>query len=313
MTDGCDRNIEYLRLSVTERCGQKCTYCSKSGGGECIKESELRCEDFVLIAKACAQLGFKKIRITGGEPLLRRDLTDIIAGISGLGAYRDIALTTNAQMLSRQAPALKAAGLMRCNVSLDSLNPDTYRRITGGELQPVLDGIEAAYRCALLPIKINCVPIKGVNDRETDSFLALAREYPVDVRFIELMPMGDGGEGVSSADILAGFPHLFPCKRDKPSEPAVYYAGEDFRGRVGFISPMSHSFCGECDRIRITSDGTLRPCLGANLEFPLQKAIKSGDIDRLKGEIAAAIAQKPQKNLFEGGFNPSRKMNRIGG
>lgn len=312
MLDGFGRKIEYLRLSLTERCQQKCTYCSKSHGGECFKKNELSAEDFIFIAEICASLGFKKIRLTGGEPLLRRDIEKIISGISALGAYEDIALTTNAQLLSPIADSLKKAGLHRCNISLDSLKPEVYRAITGGELEPAFEGIRAA-ASAFGKIKINTVLIKGVNDGEAADFIALAKQHPADVRFIELMPMGDGGEGVKSDEILAKNPELCVCKNQKSSSPAVYYSGADFAGRVGFISPMSRSFCKFCNRLRITSDGTLRPCLGANLEFSLREAVLNRDAIETQKLIERAISMKPEKNCFGESFTPSRTMNRIGG
>jgi cyclic pyranopterin phosphate synthase len=313
MTDSFGRKIDYLRLSLTERCRQRCTYCSKSFGGDCIKDKEMSAADFIFVAGVCAEIGFNKIRLTGGEPLLRRDLAEIISGISALGAYEDIALTTNADLLAGQAESLRAAGLMRCNISLDSLNPETYRQITGGDLQPVLEGIKAAARCFPSRLRLNTVLLKGVNDGEIDDFIALSERYPVDVRFIELMPMGDGGEGISNMQVLAGRPQLIPCPVENPSEPAVYYKGKGFKGRVGFISPMSRGFCSSCNRIRITSDGTLRPCLGDNSEYSLRAAIEERDVKRLAAEIAGAIRKKPRENCFGSGFEPSRKMNRIGG
>lgn len=312
MIDSFGRKIEYLRLSLTERCQQKCTYCSASRGGDCVKSHELSADDFIFVAETCAELGFKKLRLTGGEPLLRRDISEIISGISALKAYDDIAVTTNAQFLAQSADELKRAGLTRCNISLDSLNNDTYKSITGGELQPALDGIRKAYD-VFGCVKINTVLIKGVNDSEVNNFILLAKKNPVDIRFIELMPMGDGGEGVKTDEILESHPELKLCKSQNRNAPAVYYNCDDFKGRVGFISPLSHKFCKDCNRLRITSDGTVRPCLGTNLEFYAREAIikrdKSGFIKVLK----EAIKNKPEKSCFGGDFTPSRTMNRIGG
>ncbi len=310
MTDNHGRKIEYLRLSLTERCRQRCIYCSEGGDG-CSNADEMSAADFIYIAKICSQLGFKKIRLTGGEPLLRHDICGIVSGISKLDAYEDIALTTNAAMLSQKAKDLRAAGLMRCNISLDSLNPETYKIITGCDLQPTLEGIRAAKRL-FSPLKINTVLIKGVNDSEIADFIRLAEQHAVDVRFIELMPMGGKGERVKNSDIIAAFPHLVPC-RSNSSEPAVYYKGEGFKGRVGFISPITDGFCGGCNRIRITSGGVLRPCLGSNLEFSLRKAIDERDDELLARKITEAIRSKPLKNSFGHGFTPNRKMNEIGG
>ena len=312
MLDCFSRKIDYLRLSVTCRCQQKCAYCSRESGGKCIKESELSPEKFEKIAAACALLGFKKIRITGGEPLMRRDLAEIVSRISALGKYEDIAITTNAQMLAEQAAALKKAGVMRCTISLDSLNKEKYEAITGGSFDAVIRGIKAAALVFNPPLKFNVVLIKGKNDNEIDDFISLAREYPCHVRFIELMPMGEGGcDGVSNAAILKNHGFLVPCATDSGS-PAAMYTADGFKGKVGFISPVSSCFCSECNRLRITSDGCVRPCLGDNLEIPLSDAL-DGDIAALSEQIAFAISQKPQRNSFGGGFETQRKMNRIGG
>lgn len=312
MNDNLGRKIEYLRLSLTERCQQKCSYCSASHGGNCMKERELSAEDFIFIAEICGELGFKKIRLTGGEPLLRRDLTEIVNGISDLNIYDDITLTTNAQMLSPIAEKLKAAGLRRCNISLDSLNHETYRKITGSELAPVFDGIRKAYY-VFNNLKINTVLIKNVNDNEINDFILLAKNYPIDVRFIELMPMGNGGDGVKTDEILSLRHDLKLCENEDINAPAVYYKGENFSGRVGFISPISHRFCENCNRLRITSDGTVRPCLGSNEESSIRSAVLERNREKTFNLIKEAIKSKPKKSCFGGEFKTSRTMNRIGG
>lgn len=312
MLDGCSRKIESLRLSVTHRCQQRCAYCSRDGGGKCIKETELSPAEFEKIAAACASLGFRKIRITGGEPLLRRDLTDIVSRISALGKYEDIAITTNAQMLAGKAETLKKAGIMRCNISLDSLNKEKYEAITGGSFDDVTNGIREAARVFAPPLKLNVVLLKGKNDGEIDDFISLARKYPCEVRFIELMPMGDGGfDGVSNSSILASHSYLLPC-RGEIGSPAAMYSAEGFAGRVGFISPMSSCFCDSCNRLRITSDGFIRPCLGDNLEIPLRDVLDA-DPEALESRISQAIMQKPLRNAFGSNFETKRKMNNIGG
>lgn len=312
MLDSYGRSIEYLRLSVTQRCQQKCTYCSKSSGF-CIKDSELSAERLVMIAKACAQLGFNKIRLTGGEPLLRRDICEIVTGISALKSLGDIAITTNGQLLKDCARDLKQAGLMRCNISLDSLRADKYKEITGGDLQSVLGGIHAAQSCGLDPIKLNVVLIKGKNDDEIDDFIELAKENPLEIRFIELMPLGDGGqEGINNSEILRQREWLRPDECQNSSQPAAVYSAQGFKGKIGFISPISHSFCANCNRIRVTSDGYIRPCLGSNLEYSLKEALE-GTEDALKQCIVQAVTNKPKGSCFGQGFKTNRKMNRIGG
>ncbi|MGI6745053.1 MAG: GTP 3',8-cyclase MoaA [Acutalibacteraceae bacterium] len=313
MTDSFNRKITYLRLSVTERCSEKCIYCSKSEG-KCPKESELSAESFVKIARACALIGISKVRLTGGEPLLRRDFIQIVSGISSLNTYKDISLTTNAQLLKEQAHALKKAGINRCNISLDSLRDEAYNEMTGGDLQKVFRGIKAAFQERMTPVRLNTVLIKGKNDLEIDSFIELARKYPVDVRFIELMPMGDASfEGISNEKILADRPYLKPVELTEDySGPAKYYSSSGFAGKVGFISPISHSFCESCNRIRVTSDGFIRPCLGDTAEYSLKEAL-TGSTEDLARLIFDIIRKKPQRNSFSDSFQTNRKMNQIGG
>lgn len=311
MFDEYGRKIDYLRISLTERCQQKCTYCSRENGGSCVKENELSAEEIISIARVAGELGFVKIRLTGGEPLLRRDLLKIISSIKSLGFYRDISLTTNAQLLSDMAEELKESGLDRINISLDSTDAKIYNKITGGgDLQAALDGIKSAVKAGLLPVKINAVLIKGINDGEIDKLISLAIHNPVDVRFIELMPMGENGsQGVSNESIIAERDYLTPVESDVHS-PAKMYTAEGFAGRIGFISPISSSFCGKCSRMRVTADGFLRPCLGDNLEIPIKDVL--GSNEGIKQRIQLAIQKKPEKNSF-GCFETSRKMNRIGG
>lgn len=312
MNDKYGRRINYLRLSLTERCALKCSYCSASHGEGCVKEREMTADDALFIAEACSKLGFDKIRLTGGEPLLRRDILKIVSGISASGAYKDIAITTNGQLLAPMAADLKNAGLMRCNVSIDSFVPEKYKKITGGELQPVLDGIKAALEC-FGKVKINTVLIKGVNDDEAESFFEAARRYPVDVRFIELMPMGDGGEGIPNGKLISLHPELVPAGGSCDHSPARYYTADGYRGRIGFISPMSGPFCADCNRLRITSDLKIRPCLGNNCETDVSLPVKNRDEQDFKNMIENAVASKPEKGGFDCGFSSERKMNAIGG
>ncbi len=314
MTDSFNRDITYLRLSVTERCSESCVYCSRDEG-KCPKKEELSAESLVKIAHAFALLGIGKIRLTGGEPLLRRDFIKIVSGIASLNTYNDISVTTNAQLLSEQAHALKGAGINRCNISLDSLIDEVYNEMTGGDLQKVFSGIKAAFRECMTPVRINTVLIKGKNDLEIDSFMELARKYPIDVRFIELMPMGGASflEGISNDKILESRPYLKPVGTTmEHSGPAQYYCAPGFIGRVGFISPISHSFCESCNRIRVTCDGYLRPCLGDTKEYPLKEML-TGSAEELALFISDIIKKKPQKNSFSKSFHSNRKMNQIGG
>jgi cyclic pyranopterin phosphate synthase len=315
MIDRFGRTIEYLRLSVTERCTLRCVYC-RADEGICPKAEELSSGEFFRIAKACAALGIKKVRLTGGEPLLRKDILDIIRDLDSIELIDEITMTTNGQMLAAQAEKLKQAGLDRINVSLDTLDPVRYREITGGEIDAVLAGIDEAIRSQLLPVKINIVLVKGRNDDEVDDFIALTQNRPIDVRIIELMPLGemewDGSMKVSNDDLIAARPYLQPVPSYYSGQPSRDFRVEGHLGRVGFISPISHRFCNECNRIRIMSDGMLRPCLGQNEEISLKDALAAGD-EVLEETIRTAIYDKPAGHLFENGFIPAKTMSRIGG
>ncbi len=315
MIDNLGRNIEYLRLSVTERCTLHCTYC-RVDEGICPRAAELSAIEFGRIVQACAVLGINKVRLTGGEPLLRRDINEIIRRISTIDGIKEITMTTNAQHLAGQAGILKAVGLSRINISLDSLNAHKFHELTGGDLNIVLAGIDAAVAAQLFPVKINVVLIKGVNDSEVDDFIALTKNKPIDVRLIELMPMGSLGQDetrrVNNNELIAARPYLKPVPPRYTGQPACDYVVEGYLGRVGFISPYSHRFCASCNRIRVMSDGTLRPCLGNNLEISLKDALKA-NVDVLIETIRRAIYNKPTGHHFERSFISSKDMSRIGG
>ena len=314
MKDRYGREINYLRLSVTERCTLRCVYC-RSDEGMCPKAEELSAKQLVEITKACTELGIAKVRITGGEPLLRRDLTEIISGIKAIDQIVDISLTTNAQDLTAQAQKLKDAGLNRLNISMDSLKPTRFEALTGGNLQKVLDGIEAALMVGLTPLKVNCVLMKDVNDDEIDDFINLTREKPVDVRFIEYMPIGENGAGrvrINNQDILSSRPELKPIKPRYAGQPSRDYFIEGYKGRVGLISPISHQFCEDCNRIRVMSDGTLRACLGDESEVSLKTALAQGHRE-IRDLIETTIFNKPRGHKFECAPLKERNMSRIGG
>lgn len=315
MLDHLGRSITYLRLSVTERCNLHCSYCRKEEGG-CPKVKELSTQEFVRIARACAELGINKVRVTGGEPTLRRDIIQIVEGLSAIEGIDEVTMTSNAQFLASQAVGLKKAGLSRINISLDSLNADKFRAMTGGDLQVVLDGIDAALRAGLQPVKLNAVLIRGKNDDEVDDFIALTRDRPLDVRLIELMPLGGDWQAaalrVDNSELIAQRPWLIPIPQRYTGQPSRDFRVPGHQGRVGFISPISHRFCGDCNRIRIMSDGSLRPCLGDNLEFSL-KDVLSGSDEELREAIRTAIYAKPVGHHFEQEFKSERNMSRIGG
>jgi cyclic pyranopterin phosphate synthase len=317
--DALGRNIEYLRLSLTERCNLACVYCraDDAGAQHTASINPITIEEIEKILACIVRLGIRKVRLTGGEPLLRADLTDIIALIKRHEQITDIALTTNAQGLAERVLALKAAGLTRLNISLDSLKPARYSAITGGgafSLSAVLVGIDAALAHGLIPIKLNCVVMRGVNDDELDDFIALARDKPFEIRFIELMPLGalrDNALVVSATELLAHHPELRRLEQ-RAGQPVALYTAPGFHGAVGFISPLSRRFCAACNRVRVTSDAKLRPCLGDNTEIALRDAMRQGD-EQLFAVIQDAIYHKPQGHHFNEGFVSERTMNRIGG
>ena len=315
MIDRLGRNIEYLRLSVTERCTLRCTYC-RVNEGFCPKAAELSTAGFKRIAQACAVLGINKIRLTGGEPLLRKDIIDIVKELSTIDGIREITMTTNAQQLAGKAEALKQAGLNRINISLDSLDTDKFFEMTGGDLNAVLDGVDEAVAVDLLPVKINTVLVKGKNDDEVDDFIELTRNRPIDVRLIELMPMGDSGQDetlrVNNDELISARPYLRPLLPYYAGQPSRDFAVDGYLGRVGFISPISHRFCASCNRVRVMSDGTFRPCLGDNLEISLKNALTGSD-DELRKTIRDAIYDKPTGHHFNRNFKSIKNMSMIGG
>ena len=316
MLDAEGRRIEYLRLSVTERCTLKCAYC-RADEGLCPKQRELDAAGLMRIVRALAGLGVTKVRLTGGEPLLRRDIEEIARGIRACPGITEIAMTTNAQALPGRAKALKAAGVDRLNISIDSLKADRYREMTGGgDLAAVRAGIRDALDAGLTPLKLNAVVMRGKNDDEVDDFIALTKNMPIDMRFIELMPMGTvdhTAERVTADELLAERPYLVPVAPRYRSQPSSDYRVEGYVGRVGFISPMSHKFCGDCNRVRVMSDGMLRPCLGDNTETDLKPALAQADDALLIDTIRDAIWRKPKTHGFDGAFHTGRDMSRIGG
>ena len=319
MQDRYGRTIEYLRLSVTDSCNLNCMYCTPGSGGhgdaDCMRMSP---DEMGRVVGILAGLGIRKVRITGGEPLLREDICDIVEKIAARPEIRDISLTTNAIRLGPLAGKLKASGLRRVNISLDSLNPERFTRMTGGgNLEDTLEGVLRALEAGLTPVKINTVLIKGINDEEVDDFIRLTGRYPLDVRFIELMPVGRFGEMnrdriVPNDSIIAARPFLIPCGDDEPGQPARYYRIEGHPGWVGFISPVSHKFCHCCNRIRLTCDGKIRPCLGNNGEADILEVLRHRPED-LGNLIFDIIFDKPAGHDFQNGFSSTRGMGAIGG
>ena len=309
MKDSFGREINYLRISVTRRCNFHCAYC---GAGK-TDGAELTAEQFAVFARAFARVGVTKIRLTGGEPLIREDIAEIAAAVRQAAAPETLAVTTNGFLLEQKAAALKAAGVNAVNVSLDTLDGDCFRRMTGRDaLEAVTRGLETALALGFDRVKVNTVLLRGVNDGGAEKLLALARDYPVDVRFIELMPTEDADDYreklITSDELLARFPMLSPVP--DADGVAVCYAAEGFAGRIGFISPVSKKFCRTCNRVRLLADGKVKPCLGQKEVHDLLPYIE--DEERLCREIGRVIQKKPAGHHFEADGRLSA-MNQIGG
>ena len=311
MKDNFGREISYLRISVTQRCNLNCVYCGKTDCAK--KETELSPETYYKIAKTFAKCGIKKIRITGGEPLVRNDIREIISLIRSIPEIETLSLTTNGVYLKEYAGDLKKAGLDSVNISLDSTDGSTYRHLTGADvLKKVLEGIDEAEKAGLSPIKINAVLMKGVNDDGTEQLINLAKERQIDVRFIELMPFSCDGEDpsliVTGDEILRQFPFLKPIESEEGT--AEYYCADGFKGRVGLINPITHKFCGRCSRIRLLSDGRIKPCLGYDTVYDIMPFID--DEEKLINEIKKIIKKKPAGHSFEN-QKASHGLNKTGG
>ncbi|MCR4564047.1 MAG: GTP 3',8-cyclase MoaA [Clostridiales bacterium] len=311
MKDSFGREISYLRISVTQRCNLNCVYCGKTDCAK--KETELSPENYYLIAKAFAKCGIKKVRITGGEPLVRNDICEIIKLIRSIPEIETLSLTTNGVFLKKYAQDLKSAGLDSVNISLDSTDGSTYRHLTGEDvLKKVLEGIDEAEKVGLSPIKINAVLMKGVNDDGAQELIELAKTRNIDVRFIELMPFSAEGENpsliVKGDEILKQFPFLQPVESEEGT--AKYYSADGFEGRVGLINPVTHKFCDKCNRVRLLSDGKVKPCLGYDTAYDIMPFINDGE--KLIKEIKEIIKKKPAGHSFED-KKASHGLNKTGG
>lgn len=323
--DKYDRTIDYMRISIIDRCNLRCIYCMPSEGIKPIEHKDiLRYEEIIRLVRIAAGLGVRKIRLTGGEPLIRKDLSYLVSSINSIEGIEDISLTTNGLLLKKYARTLASAGLRRVNVSLDSLRPDRYREITrGGDINSVLEGIHEAENAGLLPIKINMVPIRGFNDDEIEEFARLTLKTSYNVRFIEFMPIGakeiwSHEKYISTEEIkerVSKIALLIPVKIRR-SGPARYFRFEDAPGVVGFISPITHHFCNTCNRLRLTSDGKLRPCLFSETEIDLKSAMRCGasdeEIERL---LRLSVEIKPEGHSInhEKCFTHLKPMSKIGG
>lgn len=321
MKDQYNREIDYLRVSVTDRCNLRCVYCMPEEGVEPVAHEEiLSYEEILRVCRCAAKLGFWRVKLTGGEPLVRRGVAGLAREIKAISGIRQVTMTTNGVLLGDYAEELAAAGLDAVNVSLDTLDPEAFHRITRrGELSRVLDSIDRAL-AAGLRVKLNCVPTRG-ND-EAERLAALAKDRPIDVRFIELMPVGEGdpSEGVPADEIRARLAAAYGPLTEYPGEwgngPASYCDIPGFAGKIGFISAMSHRFCGGCNRVRLTATGFLKLCLHFDEGTDLRGLLRGGADDAALTEaVRAAVWGKPAHHLFgeTAAHVEQRKMVQIGG
>lgn len=328
LIDSFGRKHDYLRISITDRCNLRCVYCMGEEGVPLLEHQKiLSFEEIIKVVQAAAGLGITKIRLTGGEPLVRKGIENLIGSIAAISGIRDIAMTTNGVLLAEKARQLKDAGLNRVNISLDSLIPEVYRRITRlGELKDVLNGIEAAFEYGFNPVKINVVLMKGVNDLEIGSFLEMAIKRPLHMRFIEYMPIDSHDaewrerylplqtvlDRAAESGII-----LEPLKSKQGSGPADTYIIRGALGKIGLIHPISKHFCSECNRLRLTSEGFLKPCLYWNEELPVRPFIN--DPAMLRKMLEKALNKKKEKHdmknilLGEAQEHNHRGMSMIGG
>ena len=334
MQDRYGRTIEYLRISLTDRCNFRCIYCMPEEGVKSISHYDiLRIEEMARAVRVAAGLGIRSVRLTGGEPLVRRGVVDLVREVAGTPGIENVSMTTNGALLADMAEDLRAAGLSRVNISLDTLDPDRFRMITRrGELAQTLDGIEAALAAGFDPVKINVVAVRCL-DQDYLALAWLSVDRPLHVRFIEYMPVGTSSgidnrgwgpeEVISSEEVYdiinqraaeEGLPQLEPAGDDEPIGwgPARYFRFPDAQGTVGFISPLSNHFCSRCNRLRLTADGKLRPCLFSDEEFDLRAALRGDGSDEAAREVfRAALAAKPDEHHDKVGTE--RGMSQIGG
>jgi len=324
LSDSFQRPINYLRISVTDRCNLRCVYCMPAEGVELMSHNDiLSYEEIHTVVKAAAELGINKVRLTGGEPLVRAGLPELVRLLAGIHSIDDISLTTNGTLLAEYATELKEAGLNRVNVSLDTLKPDGFEQITRcGNLEDTLAGIEAARAAGLNPVKINVVAMGGINDDELVDFAAKTVSDGWHVRFIEHMPVNGDDSGliklVSVKEMrqrIETLGKLEPWKVDVGNGPAKYFRLPDATGTIGFITPVTEHFCYQCNRLRLTADGKLRPCLLSEDEIDLREPLRQGaSAEELKNLIEKATASKPQGHrLAEGARKKGRPFSQVGG
>lgn len=323
MEDSCGREINYLRLSLTDRCDFRCRYCMPEDGIKKLPQDEiLSYEEIVKLVRAATQLGIKKVRLTGGEPLTRKNLPGLVRMINEIEGIEDLSMTTNASRLSEFAEELAEAGLDRVNISLDSMDPETFSEITrGGDLYSVLSGIKSANNAGLNPVKLNSVIMKKVNESEILPLIEFAVREDIVLRFIELMPMGEAASGTLEPLPLNQVKRIVKEKwalekvfGPEGNGPAEYYRAtrEEAAGTVGFIFPLSQTFCENCNRIRVTAQGNIRPCLARDEEYKLS-IDEDTSIRGLAEQLSSIIRKKPYGHRWEEERETTGEMSEIGG
>lgn len=321
MKDSFNREIDYVRLSVTDRCDLRCTYCMPATGLCFLKKTEvLSFDEILFLLRSLAEQGIKKVKITGGEPLTRKDTVALIEAIKAISGIEKVTLTTNGLQLARYASALKAAKLDGINISIDTLDPDEFHEITRvGDLKRVLAGLKKAIEVGLPNIKVNTVARGELTDEEICEIALLAKANDIHVRFIELMPigLGRGCPGKTQEELIsvlqATYGELKPFDQRLGNGPASYFSVTDFKGKIGFISALGHCFCADCDRIRITANGCLKTCLHMDDGCELKYALQTENKELLVEQVFSAIQKKPEQHHFLESQGDSRLMSQIGG
>ena len=318
LTDGLGRRIDYVRISVTDRCNLRCVYCMPKEGHSWLQEEELLTwEELLNFCQGAALAGICKFKVTGGEPLLRPGILEFLRKLKSLPGVEKVTLTTNGVLLEDMAEQLADLGLDGVNISLDAMDKEQYKKIAGRDmLEKVLHGIEKCCRAGI-PTKINCVPMKEVDQTSWIQLARLAKEHPIDVRFIEMMPIGEGKHhaGVKTEEVRTQLEQEFgpfvACTEKKGNGPATYVTRLDFRGSIGFISAMSHGFCGACNRVRLTADGKLKLCLHHTIGVEVRELLRrGGKPEEICTLLKEAVLQKPKDGTTT---EEQRQMWQIGG
>lgn len=325
MIDKFNRKIEYARISVTDRCNLRCKYCMPENGVEKISHADiLTYEEIIHVAKIFAQLGIKKIRLTGGEPLLRKNICDLISALKNIAGIEQVTLTTNGVLLKNFAQDLILAGINGINLSLDTPDEKIFEELTRrNDFLKVIKGLQILLAENFSNLKINCVPIRGVNDGDILKIVEMAKNNPIKVRFIELMPIGcaKNFSGVPTAEIFnlieKNFGALIPVEeKNYLCGPAKYFKLQNFIGQIGFIDALEHKFCGDCNRIRLTAEGFLKPCLNFGIGLDVKNLLRSNCSDeKIFSAIEQTIYNKPREHLFnqKNNLRDERKMYQVGG